>query len=288
METVIEQERKEKTSRKKAPLEQENLDSQLSSVQTNQDQKTNFVNHKEPTTMNKVHTFLNKKGGIGKSFAASILAQYLFSTGESIVAVDTDPSNATLFGYKALNGRRVKLMEGTVLNEGKFDLLMNDVLQEDSNFVIDCGASSFIPLSNYMIEMNAAAMIAESGKEMVAHTVIVGQSNLMDTLTSFAEIVEQLPEEVRVVVWLNEFFGKIEVDGKPFEEMSVYLNNQDRIQGIVYLPERSKMFNDDIEKMITLRLTFDEVRQSPEFFIMNKSRIHRVQKDIYSQLDVVM
>ncbi len=238
--------------------------------------------------MNKAHFVLQKKGGVGKSVAASWLAQYLRSINEPVVVVDTDPSNATLFGYKALNGRRVQLMEGKILNEGKFDLLMNDVLQEEANFVIDCGASSFIPLSNYMIENDVVNMITDSGKEVVAHTVIVGKSNLMDTLTSFAEMAEQLPEQVRIVVWLNEFFGKIEVDGKPFEEMNVYLNNEERIQGIVCLPSRSQMFNEDIEKMITLRLTFDEVRQSPEFYIMNKSRVYRVQQDIYRQLGEVL
>lgn len=238
--------------------------------------------------MNKAHFILQKKGGVGKSVAASMLAQYLMSIPEPVVVVDTDPSNATLFGYKALNGRRVQLMEGKVLNEGKFDLLMNDVLEEDASFVIDCGASSFIPLSNYMLENDVINMIVDSGKEVVAHTVIVGQSNLMDTLTSFAEMAEQLPDEVKIVVWLNEFFGKIEADGKEFEEFGVYLKNQTRIQGVVCLPTRSKMFNDDVEKMITMRLTFDEVRQSPDFFIMNKSRIYRVQQDIYRQLKAVL
>lgn len=239
--------------------------------------------------MKNVHFILQKKGGVGKSVAALLLAQYLRSVGEPVEIIDTDPSNATLFSYKALNGQRIQLMEGNVLNEAKFDLMMNRILEEDSSFVIDCGASSFIPLSNYMIENKVTEMIADSGKQVVAHTVIVGESNLLDTLTSFAELAEQMPEDVKIVVWLNEYFGKIEVDGKPFEEMNVYLDNESRVHGIVCLPKRNPAtFGADIEKMLTSRLTFDEVRHSPEFYTMNRSRIFRVQQEIYSQLEEVL
>lgn len=285
METVTEE---KKLSQRKQSKELSPLAVPPLSALIPQDQKTNLSNPKEALKMNKAHFILQKKGGVGKSVAASVLAQYLMSINEPVVVVDTDPSNATLHGYSALNGRRVQLMEGKVLNESKFDLLMNDVLQEESSFVIDCGASSFIPLNNYMIENNAVEMILDSGKEVYVHIVIAGKSHLLDTLSGLAEIVEQLPDSVSIVVWLNEFYGEIKVDGKLFYEMSVYLNNEDRIQGIVTLPQRSQMFKDDIEKMITLRLTFDEVRQSPEFYIMNKSRIHRVQQDIFRQLKAVL
>lgn len=239
--------------------------------------------------MKKAHFILQKKGGVGKSVAALMLAQYLRSINEPVEVIDTDPSNATLFSYKALNGQRIQLMEGNLLNEAKFDLLMNRVLEEDKSFVIDCGASSFIPLNNYMIENKVVDMISDCGKQVVAHTVIVGKSNLLDTLTSFAELAEQMPEEVKIVVWLNEFFGEIEVDGTPFHEMNVYLENEHRIHGIVLLPKQNPAtFGADIEKMLTARLTFDEVRQSPDFFLMNKSRIYRVQQEIYRQLGDVL
>ena len=251
-------------------------------------QETILLNRRSEA-MRKAHFILQKKGGVGKSVAALMLAQYLRSINELVEVIDTDPSNATLFSYKALNGQRIQLMEGNLLNEAKFDLLMNRVLEEDASFVIDCGASSFIPLNNYMIENKVVDMIADSGKQVVAHTVIVGKSNLLDTLTSFAELAEQMPEQVQIVVWLNEFFGEIEVDGTPFEEMNVYLENKHRIHGIVLLPKQNPAtFGADIEKMLTARLTFDEVRQSPDFYIMNKSRIFRVQQDIYRQLKAVI
>jgi hypothetical protein len=220
---------------------------------------------------------------------ALMIAQYLRSCGESVEVVDTDPSNATLSGYKALNGHRIQLMEGTVLNEAKFDSLMIRIFEEDSNFVIDCGASSFIPLNNYMIENFVVDMIADRDKQVVVHTVIAGQSNLMDTLTGFADMVEQMPEKVRIVVWLNEFFGKIEVEGKKFEEMNVYLKNQDRVHGIVRIAKQNPAtFGADIEQMLTAKLTFDEINMSSDFDVMKKSRLFRVKKDIYQQMEAVV
>src|SRR5687768_5499025 len=286
METLETQQKK--APKKNAPSEQESQASPPSSVPTPQETEKASSDARNDA-MRKAHFILQKKGGVGKSVAALMLAQYLRSINEPVEVIDTDPSNATLFSYKALNGQRIRLMEGNVLNEAKFDLMMNRILEEDSSFVIDCGASSFIPFNSYMIEHKVVDMIADSGKQVVAHTVIVGESNLDDTLTSFAELAEQMPEEVQIVVWLNEFFGKVEAHGRTFEEMNVYLDNQHRVHGIVHLPKRNPAtFGADIEKMLTARLTFDEVRQSPDFFVMNKSRIYRVQQDIYHQLKDVI
>lgn len=292
METPITQHERQKKAplaRKEPQSEQERQTNQPSSVPPLQETISSTQNRKTESTMKKTHFVLQKRGGLGKSVTASWLAQYLLSKGEALEVIDTDPSNATLSSYKALKGQHIQLMEGTVLNEGRFDLLMNRLLEEDSNFLIDCGASSFIPLNNYMIENKVVDMISESGKEVYAHIVIAGESHLMDTLSGFAEMVEQMPGQVKIIIWLNEFFGKIEADGKPFEEMNIYLENQNRVYGIVGVPKRNPAtFGPDIEKMLKAHLTFDEVRQSPEFHIMNKSRIFRVQQDIYEQLQAVL
>ena len=60
---------------------------------------------------NSVHFILQGKGGIGKSFAASLLAQYLderFS--HSLHCLDTDQENTTFSHYQALNVQHVNVM----------------------------------------------------------------------------------------------------------------------------------------------------------------------------------
>ena len=55
--------------------------------------------------MSNIHFVLNGKGGIGKSFISSLLAQYLLSKKQSVVAIDTYPNNTTLYNIKALKAK---------------------------------------------------------------------------------------------------------------------------------------------------------------------------------------
>jgi adenylylsulfate kinase-like enzyme len=63
-----------------------------------------------------VHLSLQGKGGVGKSFIASVLAQYLRHKGRQVHCVDTDPVNQTFSQYSALQVCHLKL-----LNEGRID-----------------------------------------------------------------------------------------------------------------------------------------------------------------------
>jgi len=144
-------------------------------------------------------------------------------------------------------------------------------------------------LNNYLIENYVVDMIAEHGKQVIVHTVIAGGSSLTDTLNGFADLVEQMPENVRIVVWLNDHFGKIEYGGDTFEEMNVYQKNRDRVHGIVRLAKLNpSTFGADMEKMLTAKLTFDEINMSQDFDLMKKSRLFRVKQDIYRQLEEVI
>ena len=239
--------------------------------------------------MKQVHFTLQGKGGVGKSLISSLIAQYLRSQNAPVVIIDTDPVNATLTGYKAFNTQRLELMEGGSLIERNFDKLIEQIIEGDSNFVIDNGAASFIPLSFYIAENNAIEMIIESGKQVVIHTVITGGSAIRDTLAGFASLLEQMPKEARIVVWLNEFFGDIVAEGKEFEEMKVYLNNKDRVQGIVRIARQtSSTFGKDIQMMLDSKLTFDEINMSEGFGLMAASRLFRVKADLFEQMEEVI
>lgn len=250
-----------------------------------------FINqdHEGPK-MKQAHFTLQGKGGVGKSLVASLIAQYLLSREEPVEVIDADPVNPTLFGYEALKVQRLDLMEGNTIVEERFDALTLRIFEEDANFVIDNGASSFVALNNYMIENDIASMIADHGKEVFIHTVIAGGSALDETITGFADMVEQMPEQVRIVVWLNEHFGKIEADGKTFDEMKIYAKNKDRVKGVVRLEKQSQTFASAMEKMLTAKRTFAEVNmcESPYFDVMQKSRLFRIKTDIYSRINSVM
>lgn len=237
-----------------------------------------------------IHFTLQGKGGVGKSFIAALLAQYYQQKGQSIQCIDTDPVNATLQGYKAFTTHRIELMEDTRINDRKFDEMMEALLNgEASQFIVDNGAASFIALSGYLIENQAIDMLAAADKRVVIHTVITGGQALMDTLAGFSRLAEHMPPTAQMVVWLNEFFGEITVDGKSFEDMKTYQQHRDRVTGLVRIPKQnSTTFSKDIEWMLDRKLTFAEMDQSPDVGVMTKQRLRMVQRALFDQLDAVL
>src|SRR5437588_11176185 len=97
-----------------------------------------------------IHLSLQGKGGVVKSFIASIVAQYFITRGHRVQCIDTDPVNHTLSQYKGLPVRPLKLLHGSRINERQFDALLEPFLKEDATFVVDNGAATFIALWNFM------------------------------------------------------------------------------------------------------------------------------------------
>lgn len=241
---------------------------------------------------NKVHFILQGKGGVGKSFIASLLAQhYQNRTDGKVVCVDTDPANATLLGYKALGARRAEILEeGSTsrINPRAFDALLNGIAAEDADFIVDNGASCFLPLTDYLVETQALEALAEAGKEVYLHSVVTGAQALRDTVRGLDSLASYAPPAAKLIVWLNEYFGPIEVDGKKFEEMGVYEKHRDRISAIVRLPKQNPYTSGkDLELMVARKLTFAEALKDGAFGLMEKQRIRSMQKSIFEQLQLV-
>ncbi len=239
--------------------------------------------------MKKVHFVLQGKGGVGKTYVASLLAQYHQEHDRDVICLDTDPVNATFSGYKAFNVKRLELMDGNELNARQFDQMMKQLVEEDSHFVIDNGAASFLPLSSYIVENDVINMLTDKGKEVYIHTLITGSQGLRDTLTGFSKLAEHLPESANLIVWLNEYFGPIiSEEGKSFEEMKVYTKHKSRINGLIRIPRQtSSTFGQDVEMMLTHRATFEEVKENPIFELMAKQRLLMVKRALFEQMDAV-
>lgn len=232
---------------------------------------------------------LQGKGGVGKSMIAAILGQYVLEQGQPLLAIDTDPVNATLSSFKALNARSIELLQGSQINPAAFDEMVEMTLDDESHVVVDNGASSFIPLSNYMIENPVVATLEAHGRTIIIHSVITGGSALLETLDGFRQVAAALPASVKIVVWLNEFFGPIEDGGRTFTEMRTYQEVKPRVSGIITLPRRTpETFGRDMREMTERHLTFNEAIADPSFRLMAKQRLKMVRDDIYAQLAQVL
>lgn len=239
--------------------------------------------------MKTAHFTMQGKGGVGKTFVSSIMAQYLLSKTEDVVCIDTDPVNASFADYKAYNARRIQLMKGSEIKPSAFDDMMEMILTENAHFVVDNGAATFIPLSHYLFENKAVSQIIAQGKQVIIHTIITGGPALKDTLNGFAHLAKQMPEDAQFMVWLNEYFGEVEKDGKTFEEMKVYTQNKGQVAGIIRIPQWTRdTYGQDIAKMMDLRLTFDEAIASEDFRLMSKQRLTLAQRELFEQQAVAV
>jgi hypothetical protein len=234
-----------------------------------------------------IHLTLQGKGGVGKSLVASVLAQYFREHGRDVRCIDTDPVNRTLAQYSALGADRLILRdEHNRIDQRSFDTLMERFLTEDgATFVVDNGASTFLPLWHYLLENSALDYLRQQGRRVYVHTVITGGQALIDTLNGFNELA-QTTQERNIVVWVNEYFGRVEADGKKFSEMAAYRDNADKVCGAVIFTKRNQdTFGRDVEDMVSAKLTFQEAIATARGTIMAKQRLKLVQRDLYEQLD---
>jgi len=128
-----------------------------------------------------IHIALQGKGGVGKSLVSAILSQYLSSKGQDVVAIDADPVNQTLAEYRGLAVSKLNLLKQGSVDQRECDLLMERFLTVSGTFVVDTGASTFIPLSHYVLENQALDYLREKGKRVFIHSVITGGQSLNDT-----------------------------------------------------------------------------------------------------------
>ena len=235
---------------------------------------------------NAIHLTLQGKGGVGKSLVAALLAQYFREDGLDVRCIDTDPVNRTFAQYAARGADRLNLRdEHNRIDQRVFDTLMERFLSEDAIFVVDNGASTFLPLWHYLLENNALQYLRDNGRRVYVHTVITGGQALLDTLNGFNELA-QTTSDRNIVIWVNEYFGRVEAEGKKFSEMAAYRDNAEKVCGAVIFSKRNQdTFGRDIEEMIAAKLTFREAISHAKLPIMAKQRLKVVQRDLFDQLD---
>lgn len=245
---------------------------------TNQQTDTNGVQAS-------VHVVLQGKGGVGKSFVSAILAQYFSTKSAPVHCLDTDPVNATFAQYRLLGAEHMKVLRRGTVNEKQFDLLVDKVCQGDGVFIVDTGATTFVPLWNYILENEILAFFRSHGRNVFVHSVVTGGQAMSDTLNGLERLAQSTSEK-NVIVWLNEYFGEVSKDGRLFEEFNVAEEYASKLVGAVVIRERNPhTYGDDVRQMLERRLTFDEAIRSADFSLVSKQRLTIVRRELFEQLD---
>jgi hypothetical protein len=167
---------------------------------------------------------LQGKGGDLKSLVSSILAQYFRHRGADIHCLDTDPVNQTFSQYAELAAEHLESMRDGKIDSRGFDVLMEPLLTDEGIFIV---------------KNNVLELLRATGRRLCVHTVVTGRQALGDTLKGFKSLADNTADR-NIVVWLNDYFGLIERDGKTFTEMLAYKESESKIFGMVRIPKRNQ------------------------------------------------
>jgi hypothetical protein len=150
---------------------------------------------------------------------------------------------------------------------------------------VDTGATTFVPLWNYILENEILCFLAGQSRRVFVHSVVAGGQAMSDTLNGLQRLAETTTEK-NVIVWLNEFFGEVSQDGKPFEQFRVAEEQAHKLLGTVVIRERNpNTYGDDMRLMLAKRLTFQEAIRAGEFCLVSKQRLQIIQRELFEQLD---
>jgi CobQ/CobB/MinD/ParA nucleotide binding domain len=233
-----------------------------------------------------VHVILQAKGGVGKSYVAAIVAQYYRNRQCPVRCFDTDPGNATLTQYKALDVEHVgDLIQGGVINQKRFDPLIERLMNGDGISVVDTGASTFLPFWNYVLENEVLALLENQGRRVYMHCVVTGGQAMKDTLNGLDRLAQTTTQK-SIIVWLNEFFGEVRDGSRPFEQFKLAQDLAPKLVGSVLIRKRNPdTFEDDLQQMLRTRLTFEEAIVSADFSLVSKQRLQIVRRELFEQMD---
>jgi hypothetical protein len=129
---------------------------------------------------------------------------------------------------------------------------------EDAVFVVDSGATAFLPFWTYIMEADVVGVVRNAGRRVYIHIPISGGEMLTDSLLGFRTIAETATDR-NLVVWINEYCGSVKREDKTFDQMQVYRDHQEKVLASVGLPQLSPdTFGENVLRMRERKLTFEE------------------------------
>ena len=238
-----------------------------------------------------VHVTLCGKGGVGKTVVARLLAEFLIDRGERIMAFDADPLNTSFASVASLDVEKVALFDkNQKVNGSRFDSLMLKIVEGGSSVVIDTGASSYMPLVNWMREVALARILGDEGFDLMLHVVIAGGPALPFTLKNFTEICGTFHDDARVVVWLNHYWEEIERNGRTFQEWPAYREHRDAVEAVLDIAQMSADTSAvDFAQLLKGNKTFeDALGPDSEFNVFQRSRLFNIRKTMFDGMEALL
>lgn len=222
-------------------------------------------------------TIMASKGGLGKSFIATLVASSLIHLGSKTKFYDNDSETPVLSGYKSLEAEHIQLFkvdddEGRIaaesLNIDAHHAIGNELEYGDNNIiVVDNGSPSFQPFLSYF-QVNVVEAFKSIGVEFIVVIPIV-----KDKVTHSApiEVLNSYGKKVKYILVENEHFGEFDYDTSIFDIKQVQY-------AVIKMQRYTPSQLADINKAQELNLLLSEAIMSKEFNLVSKSRLSMAQE----------
>lgn len=166
---------------------------------------------------NEVHLSLQGKGGVGKSFVASLIVQTLYERrgeGRQLLVIDTDPVNVNSVSRffaraerQGLSCLRLPLSGERSIAVGDFQQVIDIIANNNGHdIIIDVGTSVFDVFYKYLTGLGEGlAQITEDlQRPLSVHMPLVGAGDFTDTITCLQQTMAA-PDfaPARFVAWIN-------------------------------------------------------------------------------------
>lgn len=213
---------------------------------------------------------LNGKGGVGKSFFATSLVQYLKDQSVEHVAFDTDNENSTLKRFHP-DAHFVDLAKPASI-DGLFSELDGQSLA-----VVDCRAASTDIFLDYFTELNVFDVLRELDASL---TLISPVNHEPDSVKQIQLLTEKLGDNAEYVVVKNHSFS---------DQFAIYEQSKTRARLLNELGGREiempKLNDWLVVGLNQAGCTITAALRHPHFSVMDRQRLKNWQRKFNEQVE---
>lgn len=225
---------------------------------------------KRPGKLKRLDLILNGKGGVGKSFFAVNLVQYLKDHSIEHVAIDTDNENSTLKRFHP-DATFVDLSKPTAI-DGLFSELATQSL-----VIVDCRAASTDIFLDYFAELNVFDVLRELSASL---TLISPINHEPDSVKQLQILAERLGKEADYVVVKNHSFS---------EQFAIYDQSKTRSRLLDGLGGREiempKLQDWLVVGLNQAGCTITPALRHSQFSVMDRQRLKNWQRKFNEQIE---
>lgn len=220
----------------------------------------------------RLNLILNGKGGVGKSFFATNLVQFLKDNRIEHVAVDTDNENSTLKRFHP-EARFVDMNSTRQLDE------LFDAVESGQLVVVDCRAASTDVFLDYFAELKVFDVLEGMGASLTTVSLV---NHDLDSVEQIRIISEAFNERCGYLIVKNQALT---------EQFAIYDGSKTRARLLDELGAKEMTMprlQDWLVAMLhQLNLPVGQAVQHPKFPLMDRQRLKNWQRQFHHEIETI-